>query len=92
MDEPVVDTATVRHVAELAYVEIDDEDIDRYADQFEEILSWFEALETVPEVEDSDELTNVLRPDEIASSLEREEALANAGEREDGYFKGPPVG
>ena len=92
MDRPDVDAETVRHVAELAYVDIDEAEVDRYATQFAEILEWFEALESVPEAEVSPELTNVLRPDEIKDSLKQDEALANAAESEDGYFRGPPVG
>lgn len=92
MEGPDVDDETVRHVADLAYVDIDEAEVDRYATQFAEILEWFEALDTVPEAEVDPELTNVLRPDEIRSGLEQAEALANAAETEDGYFRGPPVG
>lgn len=92
MDEPAVDAETVRHVASLAHIEVDDEDVDDYAEQFDEILTWFEALDSVPETDGDDELTNVLRPDEIRPSLDRAEAMSNAEAQEDGYFRGPPVG
>jgi aspartyl-tRNA(Asn)/glutamyl-tRNA(Gln) amidotransferase subunit C len=45
----------------------------------------------VPAVERDPELTNVMRPDEVAESLDREAALENATETEDGQFKGPRV-
>ena len=32
-----------------------------------------------------------MRPDEIEAGLTQEEALQNAPETEDGYFKGPKV-
>lgn len=92
MEQPDVDHETVRHVADLAYVDIDEDDVDRYAEEFTEILGWFEALDSVPEADASAELTNVLRPDEVDESLPQRDALANAAEVEDGYFKGPPVG
>jgi aspartyl-tRNA(Asn)/glutamyl-tRNA(Gln) amidotransferase subunit C len=32
-----------------------------------------------------------MRPDEVREGLSQEEALRNASETEDGYFKGPRV-
>ena len=86
-----VDPEEVRHVADLARVDLADEDLDRFADQFADILASFEALDDVPEVEREEELANVMRADEEREGLSQEEALANAPETEDGYFKGPRV-
>jgi aspartyl-tRNA(Asn)/glutamyl-tRNA(Gln) amidotransferase subunit C len=86
-----VDDEEVRHVASLARVDLDEEEVERFAEQFGDILEYFEALEEVPEVEREEELTNVMRPDEIREGLSQEEALRNAPETEDGYFKGPKV-
>lgn len=91
MDEPVVDPDEVEHIADLARVDIDENQRARFAEQFAEILEYFETLDDVPEVEGEPELTNVMRPDEIRESLDQDEALANAPESEDGFFKGPPV-
>ncbi|MEF8813996.1 MAG: Asp-tRNA(Asn)/Glu-tRNA(Gln) amidotransferase subunit GatC [Halovenus sp.] len=91
MDEPVVDPEEVAHVADLARVDIDEDDRERFAEQFGEILEYFETLDQVPEVEADPDLTNVMRPDEVRESLDQSEALANAPESEDGFFKGPPV-
>jgi aspartyl-tRNA(Asn)/glutamyl-tRNA(Gln) amidotransferase subunit C len=91
MSEPAVDSEEVEHVAGLARVALDDEERERFAEQFAEILSAFEALDEVPVVEPEPELTNVMRADEVAESLDREDALANAAETEDGQFKGPRV-
>lgn len=87
-----VDPAEVRHVAELARIDLDDEEIERFADQFADILAYFDTLDQVPEVESEPELVNVMRPDDIRESLSQEAALRNAPDTEDGYFKGPPVG
>jgi aspartyl-tRNA(Asn)/glutamyl-tRNA(Gln) amidotransferase subunit C len=81
----------VRHVADLARVGLDDEEVERFTDQFADILDYFETLEAVPEVERETDLVNVMREDEVRDSLSQEEALANAPETEDGYFKGPNV-
>ena len=59
--------------------------------QFADILEYFDALDEVPEVERESDLANVMRPDEVHEGLSQEEALANAAETEDGFFKGPRV-
>ena len=86
-----VDEEEVEHVASLSRVDLDDEELERFTEQFEDILGYFEALEDVPEVEDAPDLTNVMRADEVHDGLSQEEALSNAPETEDGYFKGPNV-
>jgi aspartyl-tRNA(Asn)/glutamyl-tRNA(Gln) amidotransferase subunit C len=91
MSDATVDTEEVEHVAGLARVDLDGEQRERFAAQFDEILEAFEALDEVPEVEPDPELTNVMRADEVEESLDREEALRNAAETEDGRFKGPRV-
>jgi aspartyl-tRNA(Asn)/glutamyl-tRNA(Gln) amidotransferase subunit C len=88
---PAVDPDEVRHVASLARVDLDDDEVDAFAEQFGDILAHFETLDEVPEVEAEPDLVNVLRPDEVRGGLDQAEALGNAPETEDGYFKGPPV-
>lgn len=90
-DEPV-DVDAVAHVARLARIDLDEAEQASFAEQFAEILSWFAALDDVPDVEPSADVTNVLRPDEVAPSLDVDAALANAPRREDDHFRGPPVG
>jgi len=91
MSDPAVDGEEVEHVAGLARIDLDAEERDRFAEQFVEILSAFESLDEVPETEPEPELTNVMRADEVEESLDREAALGNAPETEDGQFKGPRV-
>jgi aspartyl-tRNA(Asn)/glutamyl-tRNA(Gln) amidotransferase subunit C len=90
-DAADVDEATVRHVATLARVDLDEAEVERFVDQFAEILEYFEALEDVPDVDREADLVNVMRPDEVRESLSQTEALRNAPETEDGRFKGPRV-
>jgi aspartyl-tRNA(Asn)/glutamyl-tRNA(Gln) amidotransferase subunit C len=87
-----VDDEEVRHVASLARVDLDDEEVALFAEQFADILDYFDALDEVPEVAQEGELDNVMRPDEVREGLTQEEALQNAPETEDGFFKGPKVG
>jgi len=89
--ENVVDPEEVRHVADLARIDLDDEEVDRFTDKFADILAYFETLDEVPEVEAEEDLANVMRPDDVHDGLSQAEALDNAAETEDGYFKGPNV-
>ncbi|QSW98795.1 Asp-tRNA(Asn)/Glu-tRNA(Gln) amidotransferase subunit GatC [Haloterrigena alkaliphila] len=91
MSDDAVSPEEVRHVAELARVDLADDEVDRFTEQFRDILEYFETLDEVPEVDREADLTNVMRPDEDRDSLDREAALENASETEDGYFKGPNV-
>ncbi|ESS03154.1 MAG: aspartyl/glutamyl-tRNA(Asn/Gln) amidotransferase subunit C [uncultured archaeon A07HR67] len=90
-DAPAVDAAEVDHVAELARVRLDDAEREAFADQFAEILEYFEALDEVPALDREEELVNVMRADEVEEGLTQAEALANAAETEDGFFMGPKV-
>ena len=91
MSDSPVDTAEVEHVADLARIDLDEEERELFTEQFADILSYFDTLDDVPEVDAEPELTNVMRPDEVETSLDPEDALENAPETEDGQFKGPRV-
>ena len=91
MTDPAVDEEEVRHVAALARLGLAAGEAEAFAEQFADILDYFEALDEVPEVDGEPELTNVLRPDEVHEGLTQAEALRNAPETDDGRFKGPRV-
>lgn len=91
MSETPVDADEVRHVADLARIHLEDEEVEEFASQFAEILESFDALDEVPAVERESDLVNVMRPDEVREGLSQAEALRNAAETEDGFFKGPRV-
>ena len=91
MSDTPVDAEEVRHVADLARVDLDEDEVATFTSQFQDILEHFEALDEVPEVEAEPDLVNVMRADEIRESLSQEAALENAEETEDGRFKGPRV-
>jgi aspartyl-tRNA(Asn)/glutamyl-tRNA(Gln) amidotransferase subunit C len=86
----------VVHVARLARLELTDEELDRFAGQLDAIL---EAVGKVSELDLSQveptlhplALSNVWAEDELRPSLEVEEALANAPDREDDAFRVPPA-
>ncbi len=87
-----LDRAMVEHIAELAKLQLTDEEIERYAEQLSEILAYAERLQAldtddIPPTASVLPLRNVLRPDEVTPSLPREEALANAADVADGQFR-----
>ena len=90
--EERIDIEDVEHVAELARVSVTDDEAERFVDEFNDVLNYFETLDDVPEdVEAEDDFENVMRADEPRPSLSQDEALSNADETEDGYFVGPSV-
>lgn len=91
MSESTVTTDDVEHVASLARVSLDEAELETFAEQFSEVLEYFDALDEVPQVDRDAELVNVLREDEVEDGLSQSDALANAPESEDGKFKGPRV-
>ncbi|GIV82141.1 MAG: aspartyl/glutamyl-tRNA(Asn/Gln) amidotransferase subunit C [Anaerolineae bacterium] len=87
-----LDRAMVEHIAELAKLQLTDEELERYAEQLSEILAYAERLQAldtddIPPTASVLPLRNVLRPDEVTPSLPREEALANAADVADGQFR-----
>lgn len=86
----------VEHVALLSRLELTEGDIGKFTGQFNAILDYIEVLNKVDTtgVEPTAHVLpvkNVMRPDEVRPSLPRDEALANAPERENGYFKVPKI-
>ena len=86
----------VLYVADLARLELDEASIDAFAEQIANILDYVDMLNRV----DTDgvsptshaiSLTNAFRDDEQKEHLERDLALANAPENEDGNFIVPKV-
>jgi aspartyl-tRNA(Asn)/glutamyl-tRNA(Gln) amidotransferase subunit C len=90
----MIDKKTVEHVAKLARVDLTEKEIEKFANQFSEILDLFSSLKDVDteNVEPSFhpiELKNAVREDKPEACLKQEEALSNAEQKEDGFFKGP---
>lgn len=87
-----IDRATVEHIAELAKLQLTDEEIDLFAGQLSAILDYAERLqavdtETIPPTASVLPLSNVLRQDEARESLPREAALANTADQAEGQFR-----
>jgi aspartyl-tRNA(Asn)/glutamyl-tRNA(Gln) amidotransferase subunit C len=86
----------VDRVARLARLALTDEERERYTAQLNEILGYVEKLKEldVEGVEPTAHvvpLCNVTRPDRSRPSYGRDEMLANAPKRVDGFFKVPKM-
>lgn len=86
----------VEHVARLARLELTKEEKEQMRAQLDSILSYIEKLNELDTsaVEPTSHvlpMKNVFREDEVRPSLPQEEALANAPERQDLFFRVPRI-
>jgi aspartyl-tRNA(Asn)/glutamyl-tRNA(Gln) amidotransferase subunit C len=84
------------YVANLARLEVGEKDIETFAGQLGEVLEYVNTLnrvdtEGVPPTSHAISLTNAFREDIETGHLDRDKALGNAPEREDGSFLVPKV-
>jgi len=91
-----VDQATVRRIAHLARIAVEDEEVERLGAELNAILDFVAELTSV-DVEGVEPLTSVLpmqmkkRRDVVTDGGFADAILANAPEREDHYFVVPKV-
>ncbi len=92
----MISSKDVEHISWLASIKINDDEKEKFVEQFNSIIEYFHQLDEV----DTDgveptyrvvDLANVFREDAISKSLTQEEALKNAPKRENGYFKSPRI-
>ena len=86
----------VKKVANLARLELDEDEINNHADQLEKILEYIDQLEKidtdqVPSTTRAIEVSNVFRKDENKNSDCTNELLELGPLREDQYFKVPKI-
>jgi aspartyl-tRNA(Asn)/glutamyl-tRNA(Gln) amidotransferase subunit C len=86
----------VEYVANLAKLELSEEEKRRFQKELSNIIKYIDQLneldtEDVPITSHVALLQNVFREDEILPSLSPDEALANAPEKKDDFFKVPKV-
>jgi aspartyl-tRNA(Asn)/glutamyl-tRNA(Gln) amidotransferase subunit C len=84
--------AEVEHIAELAKLELTEEEKIKFCEQLSAILEYAEMLqqldtEALPPTATVLPLQNVMRPDEVASSFPQEDILANAPDAAEGCFR-----
>ncbi len=86
----------IAYVARLARIELSGEELDHYGSQLEGILEHAALVQQLPTdgVEPTSHplpMVNSFRPDRVKPSLDRDTALSQAPEAEDGYFRVPPT-
>ncbi|MFH0764450.1 MAG: Asp-tRNA(Asn)/Glu-tRNA(Gln) amidotransferase subunit GatC [Candidatus Omnitrophota bacterium] len=92
-----MDKAVVKHVAHLARLSLNDKELEAYSGQLAAILSYISKLNEVdtnnvpPTSHAISTLKNVFRIDALKPSLSADDALANAPQKEEGFFKVPQV-
>lgn len=93
---PSIGRDDVARLADLARIQLTEEEIDRFAGEFDSIM---DAVASVSEVASEDvpatshpiALTNVFREDVVETTLTQEQALAGAPEAQDGRFAVPQI-
>jgi aspartyl-tRNA(Asn)/glutamyl-tRNA(Gln) amidotransferase subunit C len=86
----------VEHIALLARLGLDENEIDKFRVQLSVIIENFEILKQVdtgnlPPTTQSISLQNVFREDKAEPSYKVQDILANAPQQDDDYFKIKPV-
>lgn len=93
---PSIGRDDVARLADLARIQLTDEEIDRFAGEFDSIMDAVAsvsevATEDVPATSHPIAMTNVLREDVVETTLTQEQALAGAPEAQDGRFAVPQI-
>jgi len=86
----------VQHIANLARLELTDDELSRYRAQLSAILDYFQQLQAIatddiPPTTSGFDLIAALREDQVRPGLELEDLLSNAPEVEDDQFRVPPI-
>lgn len=86
----------VLHVANLARLEMNDEDADLFADQLDRIITMAEKLDELDtaNIEPTSHVfaeRNVMREDEAKPGLSIEEVMKNVPDHQDGQIKVPSI-
>jgi len=91
-----IDEKQVRKVAKLSRLELTEAEIDEFTSQLSAILDYVEKMneldtDNVEPLAHCLPISNVLREDCAKESLGTEKALANAPQRDGGFFKVPKI-
>lgn len=91
-----IDESQVKYVAKLSRLELTDEEVKQFSTQLSAIVEYIEKLneldtDSVEPLAHCLPIHNVLRKDVIRESLTADQALANAPDRVEDFFKVPKV-
>ncbi len=91
-----IDNDTIKYIANLAVIEISEDEEKIYSKDLEQILTYAEILDNmdtsnVPEFKNPLDASNRFRKDELTDAINRDLLISNATETEYGMFKVPKV-
>ena len=91
-----ISSSDVRKVAQLARLELPEDQIETYTKQLEEILSYVDHLQeidtyNVPPTTRAVEVVNAMRDDFVEVNSSREDILNQAPQREGDFFRVPKI-
>ena len=91
-----IDKSTVKYVAHLARIRLDDQELDLLSRQLEDIVNFIDKLRelNVSGVKPTSHILpakNIFREDKPVKSLDVENVLSNAPEKKDNFFLVPKV-
>ena len=91
-----IDEELVRKVARLSRLELTEAEVEEFTGQLSAILDYVEKMneldtDNVEPLAHCLPVSNVFRADSVKESLGAEKTLANAPQRDDGFFKVPKI-
>ena len=86
----------IMHLANLANINIEEKEIEKYAQNLQDILNFANTVNNAPvddleETIGTNEKKNIFRKDEIKTFKDQEALLQNAPEKEQNMFKIPKI-
>lgn len=86
----------VEYVASLAQLELSEEEKETFTKQLDSILAYVEKLNELDtrHIEPTSHvlpIKNIFRDDDVEASITTDDALSNAPDQQDGYFKVPRI-
>lgn len=86
----------VLHIAELAYLKLRDDEVEKFQKELDQILEYVEKLNEidtskVEPLSHPSPVINVFREDYVKKSIKSEEALKNSPDATEEFFKVPKV-
>lgn len=93
---PEITKEQVKRMADLAHLAVTEEEVEAYQEKLQSMLTYVDQLSELntDDVEPTTHVlhqTNVFREDVQKQTITQEEALKNAPDKQDGYFKVPPI-
>ena len=91
-----ITSSDVRKVANLARLELPEDQIEIYTEQLEKILSYIDQLqeidtENIPPTTRAVEVVNAMREDSVEVNCSREDILNQSPQREGDFFRVPKI-